>query len=176
MSRGPSREAKCPSSFLRERTKIVCACPMMGHCGRPWQIRRSRRTVGFLASIATIKPKGSPLGFHTLPSCLRIYNLRRQSPRLPASMSQPPSSSPPPTPIFQWIRGAALTSPSSAWRASSIAVFSALGPRPRSGCCPTTRIHRRRLTATWCRSPTSTSVGSRPPPTNFFGSPGLLQD
>ena len=124
--------------------------------------------VAFLASAAPIKPKGLPPGFHTLPCCLHICNLHRQSPRLPASVSQPPSSSHPPATIFQWIYGAALTSPSSAWRASSITVFSARGPLLRSGYCPVRRTCHRRLTATWCRSCTSMSSGSLSPPTNFF--------
>ena len=36
--------------------------------------------VDFLTSVAPIEPKGSPLGFHTLPPCLPICNLHGQSP------------------------------------------------------------------------------------------------
>ena len=39
------------------------------------------------------KIEGFTLGFRTLPPCLRIVNLRRQSPEPPTLASQPPSSS-----------------------------------------------------------------------------------
>ena len=115
------------------------------------------------------KTKGfAPPGFHTLHPCLRSHGRRHQSPRVPRlripAAVEPASN----RPHLQWIRGAALTSPSSTWKASSIKVFSTRGPRPWSGCCPVRRICRRRLMATWCRSPTSISVGSRPPPIDFF--------
>ena len=124
--------------------------------------------VGFLTSIAPIKPKGSPLGFHTLPPCLHIFNLHRQSPRFPTSAFQRPSSSHPPTPIFQWIHGAALTSPSSAWRASSAMVFFVRGPRSRSGYSLARRTCHHRPMAMSSRSRISMSRGLLPQLIDFF--------
>ena len=109
------------------------------------------------------------------------------TPRIPYLASLPPQPRPPPPiaqvsclriptaielastcPQLQWIHGAALTSPSSTWRASSVAVFSTRGPRLRSGCCPVRRTCHRHPMVMWCRSPTSMSVGLRPLPIDFF--------
>ena len=136
---------------------------------RSWQAQRSGRTVGFLAPIAPIKPKGLSLGFHTLHPCLHSHDRRHQLPRVPhlrISATVEPASN---RLHLQWIRGVASTSPSSAWKASSNTVFSVRGPWLRSGCYPARRICRHRPTAMWCRSPTSMSVSLLPPPTNFFG-------
>ena len=158
MSRGPSEEVKRVASFLRERTEIACPRPVAGRCGRSWQAWRSRRLVGFLIPVAPIKPKGSSIGFHTLHPCLHSHDHHRQSLRFPAFTSPSPSSSHPSAPTSNGsvvpYRHHLL-----AWMASSVVVFSARGPRPRSGCC-LVRTCRRRPTAMWCRSPTSTSVGS----------------
>ena len=99
MSRGPSGEAERPVNFPREWREIACTHPMVGRCGRSWQAWRPSRAVGFVASITTIKLKGSPPGFHTFHPCLRIHDCRHQLLRFPVSASPPPSSSHPPTPI-----------------------------------------------------------------------------
>ena len=57
-----------------------------------WRARRSRRTVALLASIAPIKPRGSPPWFRTSPPRLHIYSLRHQSPEPPTPIWLPPSS------------------------------------------------------------------------------------
>ena len=141
MSHGPSGEVKCPVSFPREWIEIACARPVVRHCGRSWQMWRPRQAVGFLAPITLIKQKGSPPRFHTLHPCLRSHDCRHQSPwvprlHIPASI-EPASNCPHP----QWIHGATLTSPSSAWRASSIVVFFVRGPQPRSAYYPVRRTY-----------------------------------
>ena len=114
------------------------------------------------------KTKGFAPCFRTLPPYLCIYNLRRQSPKPPASTSQPSSSSHPPSPIIQWSHGVDPMSPSSAWRASFTVAFFARGLPPRSGGCPTMRTRHRSPKAMLCPSFTSMSGDSLPSPTSSF--------
>jgi len=118
------------------------------------RIRRPYKTKGFAPRVSYI----ASLPLHLQPP--------PPIPKLPASTSQPSSSSHPPIPIIRWSHRVDPISPSSAWRALSTAVSSVRGPPPRSGGCPVMRTRRHRPMATLCPSLTFMSGDSPPPPTS----------
>jgi hypothetical protein len=92
-SPSPPGEGKPPDVIFlgRDKDHVRVSHEVMRRC--TWQAQRSRWTVALLASVALIKPQGSPLGFRVLPPRLRVLSLHHHSPVPLAPILPLPSNS-----------------------------------------------------------------------------------